>query len=123
MAPSPPGSRVVNKSSATSSEKCSVNSSASWSGGTSASPGVPFAIRIRLKVSRGTATPTVITGFGASNKPESSSSSHQETTAIPAAARPNRYTSSPAAFLADASELDNPAMAVLRGLDMMATKL
>jgi len=47
MAPEPPGSRVVRMSRRISCGKCSSNSSASWSGGTSASLGVPLAIRIR----------------------------------------------------------------------------
>src|SRR5438874_1843872 len=87
MAPVPPGSRVVRMSREVSEGKCSSNSSASWSGGTSASLGVPLAMRIRLKVSRCTASPTVIAGLGPCNRAKSSSSPHHAETAIPAIER------------------------------------
>src|SRR2546429_6831781 len=82
--------------------------------------GVPLAIRIRLKVWRCSATPGVIVGWGPCNRADSSSSAHHAETAIPAVARPNRYTSSAAACLTDGTAEESPAIAAARGLDMAA---
>jgi len=121
--PSPPGALDVKMSKEIPLAKCNSNSSASCSEGTSAKRGTPFAARIFANVSRWTASPTVTSGFGPNNNPENSSSLHQLSTALSAAASPAVKISVAAWSRSDASPELSPVIAFFSVLDIVDPKI